>query len=79
MYQIKQIALKSGHNFTIYGKLTDTPAELKNCKLGNPSLLFGPLAQYLVSDKRQVLNPCVTYLKSSKLLKVICMFMLIFP
>src|SRR6218665_3123942 len=29
-----------------------TPAELKNCKLENPSLLFGLLAQYLGSDKR---------------------------
>jgi len=27
-----------------------TPAELKNCKLENPSLLFGPLAQYLGSN-----------------------------
>src|SRR6218665_801167 len=38
-----------------------TPAELKNCKLENPSLLFRPLAQYLGSDKRRVLSPCVTY------------------
>jgi len=37
-----------------------TAAELKNCKLENPSLLFGPLAQYLGSNKRRVLNPCVT-------------------
>jgi len=27
-----------------------TPGEFKNCKLENPSLLFGPLAQYLGSD-----------------------------
>src|SRR6218665_4110570 len=43
-----------------------TPAELKNCKLGTPSLLFGPLVQDLGSDKRRVLSPgCVkklTYL-----------------
>jgi len=31
-----------------------TPAELKNCKLENLSLLFGPLAQYLGSEKRRV-------------------------
>jgi len=33
-----------------------TPAELKNCKLENPFLIFGPLAQYLGSDKRWVLS-----------------------
>jgi len=32
-----------------------TPGELKNCKLENPSLLFGPLG----SDKRRVLRPSV--------------------
>jgi len=31
-----------------------TPAELKNCKFENSSLLFGPLARYLGSDKRRV-------------------------
>ena len=31
-----------------------TPSNLKNCNLQNPSLLFGPLAQYLGSDKRWV-------------------------
>jgi len=36
------------------------PAELKNCKLENPSPLFRPLAQYLGSDKRLVLSPGVT-------------------
>ena len=40
---------------------SQTPAELKNCKLENSSFLFGPLAQYLGIDKRQVLSPCVTY------------------
>ena len=35
-----------------------TPAELKNCKLRNP-FLFGPLARYLGSDKRQALSPCI--------------------
>ena len=40
---------------------SQTPAELKNCKLENPSLLFGPVALYLGSDKRRVLSPCVTY------------------
>jgi len=30
---------------------SQTPGELKNCKLENPSLLFGPLAQYLGSDR----------------------------
>ena len=38
-----------------------TPTEMKNCKLENPALLFGPLAQYLGSDKQWVLSPCVTY------------------
>jgi len=38
-----------------------TPAELKNCKLENLCPLFRPLAQYLGSDKRLVLSPCVTY------------------
>src|SRR6218665_3220962 len=33
------------------------PTELKNCKLENPSLLFGHLAQYLKSDMRRVLSP----------------------
>ncbi len=50
------MALKSGYNFTNLR----TPSNLKNCKLENPSLLFGPLAQYLGSDKRRVLGPCVT-------------------
>jgi len=54
LYQMKQTALKSGNNFVTYGKLlpnSRTPAELKNCKLENTSVLFGPLAQYLGSDK----------------------------
>ena len=36
------------------------PAELKNCKLENPSLLFGPLDQYLGRHKQRVLSPCIT-------------------
>jgi len=36
-----------------------TPGELKNYKLENPSSLSGPLAQYLGSDKRWVLSPCI--------------------
>jgi len=40
-----------------------TPAELKNCKLEDPFALFRPLAQYLGSDKRLVLSPCVTFLE----------------
>jgi len=36
------------------------PADLKNLKLENPSLLFGPPAQYLGGDKRLVLSPCIT-------------------
>ena len=35
-----------------------TWAEFKNCKLENPSLLFGPLAQYLEGDKRRALSLC---------------------
>src|SRR6218665_2901861 len=48
-----------------------TSAELKNCKLENPSLLFVPLhvAQYLGSDKRWVLSPCITFV-SKYLLKI---------
>src|SRR6218665_3097906 len=38
-----------------------TPVELKNCKLENTSLLFGPLTQYLGSDKRRFLSPFVTF------------------
>src|SRR6218665_1071288 len=39
-----------------------TPDELKkNMKLEAPSLLFGPLAQHLGSDKRRVLSPCIAY------------------
>jgi len=38
-----------------------TPAEFKNSKFENPSPLFRPLAQYLGSDKRRVLTPCVTF------------------
>src|SRR6218665_1584174 len=45
-----------------------TPAELKNCRLENPSLLFGPLAQYLGSDMRWVLSPCITNKTTLKLL-----------
>jgi len=40
---------------------SQTLGELKNCKLENPSRLFGSLAQYLGSDKRRVLSPCVAY------------------
>src|SRR6218665_2680878 len=38
-----------------------TPAELKNGKLEHSPPLFRPLAQYLGSDKRRGLSPCVTY------------------
>jgi len=38
-----------------------TPAEVKNYILENPSLLVGPLAQYLGSDKWWVSSPCITY------------------
>jgi len=41
-----------------------TPAELMNCKLDNPSLLFGPLAQYPKSDKWRVWSPCITFIIS---------------
>ena len=36
------------------------PAELKNCKLENPSLL---LAQFLEAISERVLSPCVTYVR----------------
>jgi len=57
LYQMKQAALKSGYNFTTYGKFMDT-SELKNCKLENPSPLFRPLALYLWGGKRRVWAPC---------------------
>src|SRR6218665_1610149 len=41
---------------------SQTPAELKNCKLENPSPLFRPLAQYLGSDRQRVLSPSITYI-----------------
>jgi len=41
-----------------------TRAELKNCKLlKSPISYCGLLAVYLGSDKRRVLNPCVTFVK----------------
>ena len=49
------MALKLGNNFKLMAN-SQTPAELKNCKLENPSHLFGSLAQYLGSDKRRVLS-----------------------
>jgi len=36
---------------------SQTPAELKNCKLENPFPLFRALAQYLGSDKRRIWAP----------------------
>src|SRR6218665_3222435 len=57
LYQIKQTALILGYNFTTYGAVSRTPAELKNCKLENPSPLFRSLAQYIESDKRRVFEP----------------------
>jgi len=36
------------------------PAELKNCNFENPSLLLRLIAQYLGSDRRRLLSPCVT-------------------
>ena len=57
--QIKQTALNLSYNFTTYA-YSRTPPELKNCDHKNPSLLFGPLTQYLGSDKRRALSPCVT-------------------
>jgi len=54
LFQIKQTTTLPRQN-------SRTPAELRNCKLENTSLLFGPLAQYLGSDKRWVLSPCVTF------------------
>jgi len=41
--------------------MANTPAELKNCNLENPSSLFRPLAQYLGSAKQRILSPCLTY------------------
>src|SRR6218665_1227910 len=44
-----------------------TPGEFKNCKLENPSLLLGPLAQYLGSNKRRVLSPVSHIIVASSL------------
>jgi len=60
LYQIKQTVLKLGYNFITYGKFVDT-SWIEELQTRNSSLLFGPLAQYLGSDKRRVLSPCVTY------------------
>ena len=57
------MSLKSGNNSQLMAN-SRTPVELKNCKLENPSLLFGPLAQYLGRDKRQALSPCVTFVEN---------------
>ena len=59
MYQIKQTALKSGYNFSAYDKFAYA-SWIEELKTRNPSHLFGPLAQYLGSDKWRVLNPCIT-------------------
>jgi len=40
---------------------SQTPAELKNCTLENPSLLLGSLARYLGSDKQWILSAYVTF------------------
>jgi len=37
-----------------------TTAELKNCKIENPSRLFWLLAKYVGRNKQWVLSPCVT-------------------
>ena len=47
-----------------------TPVELKNPKLENPSVLFGPLAQYQGSDKPRVLSPRVTYMSDEMILGI---------
>jgi len=38
-----------------------TTADLKNCRIENPSCVFWTLAQYLGSDKQWVLSPGITY------------------
>ena len=55
LYQLKQTALKSDYNFTSYGKLMDTNW-IEELQTRNLSLLFGPLAQYLGSDKQRILS-----------------------
>jgi len=79
LYQINQVAFKSGYNFTTYGKFMNTSwiEDLQIRKLftekskwHNDSrhvtvcqILFGHLAQSR-SDKRWVLSPCVTIIIS---------------
>ena len=62
--QIRQTALKSSYNFTTYGKFMDTMIWCHHLiwRIANSKtpLVFGPLAQYLGSDKRWVLSRCVT-------------------
>src|SRR6218665_4055576 len=58
--QIKQTDIKSDYDFTIYGKFTDTSL-IEELHTRKPSPLFGPLGQYLGSDKRRVLSPCATF------------------
>jgi len=55
---MKQTALKSGYNFTTYGKFTDTS--------WIEELQIGPLAQHLGSDKQRVLSPYITNVLRAK-------------
>src|SRR6218665_2767960 len=50
-------------NWVIIQIMTNSQAtaEVKNCKIENLYCLFRPLAQYLGSDKRQVLSAGVTW------------------
>ena len=59
LYQINQTALKSGCNFTTYSKFTDN-CWIEELQTQRPFLLVGPLAQFLGSNKRRVLSPCIT-------------------
>jgi len=59
---MNQTALKSGYKTLELIANSRIRAGLNNWKLENLSLLFGPQAQYLGSDKRWVLSLSVTYL-----------------
>jgi len=72
LYQIKQTALKSDYNFTSDSEFTNT-SWIEELQTRNLSLLFRPLAQYLGSDRRRVLSPCVTYI-SGPFIYILCYY-----
>jgi len=50
----------AGYNFTTYGKSTET-CRIEELQTRKALSSIRPLAQYIGSDKRRVLRPCVPY------------------